>query len=67
MIFIGGDIPHIVKRMLFFWRVVVKNNKRTLEYDGKNLNLDMLRNLWECDAGKMGNIMTNILTDDNFN
>ena len=27
----------------------------------------MLRNVWECDAGKMGNIRTNILTDDHFN
>ena len=27
----------------------------------------MLRNVWDCDAGKMGNIRTNILTDDYFN
>ena len=26
----------------------------------------MLRNVWECDAGKMGNIRTNILADDHF-
>ena len=38
-----------------------------MEYDVKKLNLDMLRNVWECDAGKMGNIRTNILINDHFN
>ena len=36
-----------------FWRVVLKKSKIKLEYDGKKLNFDMLRNVWECDAGKM--------------
>ena len=43
-----------------------KNNKRKLEYDGKKLNLYMLINVWERNAGNMSNLKTNILTDDHF-
>ena len=43
-----------------------KNNKRKLEYDGKKLNLYMLINVWERNAGNMSNLRTNILTDDHF-
>ena len=64
LIFIVGDMPHIVKRMVYVLESSSKkDNKRKLVYGGKKLNLDMLRNVWECDAGKMGNIRTNILTD----
>lgn len=30
------------------------------------LNLDMLRNIWKCDAGKIGNLRTKNLIDDHF-
>ena len=66
-IFIGGDMPHIVKRMVnVLESSSKKNNKRKLEYGGKKLNLDMLRNVWERNAGNMSNLRTNILTDDHF-
>ena len=67
LIFIGGDMPHIVKRMVNVLESGSKeNSKRNLKYNGEKLNLKMLRDVWECDSGKMGNLRTNMLTNDHF-
>ena len=67
LIFIGGDMPHIVKRLVNVLESSSKeNSKRNLEYNGDKLNLKMLRDVWECDSGKMGNLRTNMLTNDHF-
>ena len=67
LIFIGGDMPHIVKRMVNVLKSSSKeNSKRNLEDNGDKLDLKMLRDVWECDSGKMGNLRTNMLTHDHF-
>ena len=67
LIFIGGDMPHIVKRIVNVLESSSKeNSKRNLEHNGDKLNLKMLRDVWECDSGKMGNLRTNMLTNDHF-
>ena len=53
LIFIGGDMPHIVKRIVNVLGSSSKeNSKRNLEYKGDKINLKMLRDIWECDSGK---------------
>ena len=67
LIFIGGDMPHIVKRIVNVLESSNKeNSKRNLEYNGDKLNLKMLRDVWECDSGKMKNLRTHMLTNDHF-
>ena len=66
LIFIGGDMTHIVKRIVNVLESSSKKKKKKLNDDGIKLNLYMLINVLERNAGNMSNPRTDILTDDHF-
>ena len=66
LIFIGSDMPHLVKKICNAFENSSEVHTRNLKRKGEDISLRKLKIVWKCDGGKIGDIRTNILTEDHF-
>ena len=66
IIFIGGDMPHLIKKIANAFENSGVQPSRDLEFGGEKMSLLMMRKIWKCDSGRKGDLRTNILTEDHF-
>ena len=65
-IFIGGDMPHLLKKIVSSFDRSGTVSSTDLKFRGKSISLVMLRRIWDCDQNREGDLRTNILTLDHF-
>ena len=66
IIFIGGDMPYLVKKIANAFENSGVKITYNLEFKVQKLSLMMLMQIWNCDRGRVGDLRTNILTEDHF-
>ena len=65
-IFVGGVMPHLIKKIINAFDRSGKKKSTDLKFRWHKMSLENVYEIWECDGGRMGDIRTHILTKDHF-
>ena len=66
-VFIGGEMPHLVKKFAnAFYRSSSSKKKTALVFRGQKMNLNMIENVWRADFMGTNSLRNVKLTDDHF-
>ena len=68
IIFLGGEMPHLIKKIVNAFERSGSVKSTDLQFRGQHLSLKMLQQLWLCEQSesKIGSLRTIFLTDDHF-